>query len=161
LQGIIAYLWRRVQGLAGEDMSLPTVRKLRRESGDANAGYVLLPPKNWLEAEEKAASKKILFFSFKAEGNGLTLEPVFENPKVEQPHNSTPEVVEMMMREGTLLGPLREIRKGKSVYRVVKVPRSWVRSEELMRGRVMVALRIMPEPNRLIVEPVFGKRLGR
>jgi hypothetical protein len=140
-------------------MSLPTVRKLRRESGGADAGYVLLPPKNWLEAEEKAAGKKVLFFSFKTEGNGMILEPVFENPKVEQPRNSTPEVIEMMMRAGTLLGPLRDVRKGQTVYRLVKVPRSWVRSEEIMRGRRMVALRLTPEKSRLIVEPVFGERL--
>ncbi len=140
-------------------MSLPTVRKLRRESGGQDAGYVLLPPKNWLEAEEKAAGGKILFFSFKLEGNGMVLEPLFKNPPREQPRNSSPEEIEMMMREGTLLGRLRDLRKGQAVFRVVKVPRSWVRSEEIQRNRRMVALRLTPYPKRLMVEPIFGERL--
>jgi hypothetical protein len=148
-----------VCSLACGTMSLSTIRKLRRESGGQDAGYILLPPKNWLESEEKAAGGKILYFSFRLEGNGMVLEPVFEAPSMEQPRNSSPEEIEMMMRQGTLFGRLRDFRKGQAVFRVVKVPRSWVRSEEIQRNRRMIALRLTPYPNRLVVEPIFGERL--
>jgi hypothetical protein len=140
-------------------MSGTTIRKLRRISDGANdAGYILLPPKNWLDAIEKAENKKIVAFAVKAEGENFILTPEFEEPKIKKA-NANSDDVEQLMREGTLTVKLRDLPKGRIVYRVIKVPRAWVRAREGMRRRKLVALRVKEEPSCLLVAPVFGDKI--
>ncbi len=141
-------------------MSATTVRKLGRISdGAKDTSYFLMPPKYWLDAEEKKASKKIQQFAIKAEAYALVLNPVFDNSEVEQPRNSSPEQVMIMLKQGTLLSKLREIRKGNNVYRVVNIPRVWVRAREQGQNRKVTALSLTTEPTRILVEPIFGNKL--
>jgi hypothetical protein len=140
-------------------MSATTVRKLGRISDGANTSYFLMPPKFWLDSVEKTKGKKILHFSIMTEEETLILTPVFENPKVEPPRNSSPELIAQMLRQGKLLSKLREIRKGKNVYRIVNVPRSWIRTREQEHNRKVNALRFTTEQTSIRVEPVFGDKL--
>ncbi len=137
----------------------PTVRKLGRISDGAKASYFLAPPKHWLQATEKAAGKKILYFALKSEDESLILTPVFSEPRVEQPKNSSPDVVQQMLETGTLLAKLRDVCKGENVYRTMNLPRSWVRTMEQSRWRKMAALRTTAKQGFLLVEPVFGEKL--
>jgi hypothetical protein len=142
-------------------MSASTVRKLGRISDGAKTSYFFMPPKYWLDAVEKNAGKRILHFAVKAELAALVLTPLFEEPKVEPPKNSSPEQITGMLKQGTLLSKLRETRKGNNVYRIVNVPRTWVRAKEQQRWRKVTALRFTIEPTRLIIEPVFGDKLNQ
>jgi hypothetical protein len=140
-------------------MSGTTVRKLRRISDGVDTGYILLPPKNWLDAVEKAESKKIVAFTVRAMGEDLVLKPTFEEPKIKKVSGNSSEDVVQMMRQGNLTVKLRDFPKGRIVYRVVKVPRAWVRVREGMRRRKLAALSIKTEPDNLLVSPIFGDKL--
>jgi hypothetical protein len=138
------------------EMGETTVSKLRRVSdGVKIKGYFLLPPRNWLNAIEAKEGKKIWHFTVKAEGDTLLLNPAFTEPAVSAPRNSSPEAVTQMLKNGSLILKLREIHKGKHVYRIVNIPRSWVNTKEQMRKRTVAALRVTTRPESLIAEPVF------
>lgn len=140
-------------------MSNSTVRKLRREgNGSSDTGYYLMPPKIWLDAVEKKQGKKILGFTLKSEEEGLVLDPLFENPRVEPPRNGSPELVTLMLLQGTLIGKLREVRKGKNIYRIIYVPRAWVKGKEQVRNRKVIALSVTTKPASIFVAPVFAKK---
>ena len=140
-------------------VSVSTVRKLRRVSNGAkDTGYFVMPPRNWLDILEKKEGRRVLAFKIKSEGEGIILNPTFENPSTESSQNTLPEQVLLMLRQGTLVSKLREIRKGAHVYRIINVPRSWVRTREQRRNRKIVALRLTTEPASIIVEPVFGDK---
>ena len=128
-------------------MSAPTVRKLGRISDGAKTSYFLLPPRNWLDAIEKKAGKKILQFTVKTEAYALVLKPVFDQPGEEQPRNSSPEDVMLMLEQGILMSRLREIHKGKNVYRTVNIPRLWVREREAGTNRKLTALSVTAAAN--------------
>ncbi len=157
---MIGYLCRHTQNsLLWIKMSAPTVRKLGRISDGAKTSYFLLPPRNWLDMIEKNAGKKILQFAIKAEAYSLVLKPMFEQSEGEQPRNSTPEDVMLMLEQGTLMGKLREIKKGKTVYRTVNIPRMWVREREAGTNRKVSALSVIAQPTSLIIEPIFGEKI--
>ena len=138
-------------------MKSTTIRKLRRVSdGGKDTGYFLLPPQNWLDIVEKEEGKKILYFALRTDSYALVLIPIFENPKVEAPQNISPERVELMLKQGTLKSKLREIRKGKHVYRTVNIPRVWVHAEERKVKRKVIALSLTTESESLLVEPIFS-----
>ena len=140
-------------------MSGTTIRKLRQISeGGRDLGYFLPPPRNWLETVEKTEGKKILHFTFKSQDEGLVLNPAFEESTVYSSRNSSDDV-RQLLKKGNLKVALREIRKGRNVYRVVKVPRVWIRSQELQRYRKVVALSVTPESEYLVVKPVFGNKI--
>jgi len=137
-------------------MSNNTVRKLRRKGDSASkVGYYLMPPKNWLDTVEKEEGKKILCVSVRAEEDNLALNPMFENPLVEAPHNSSPKQLMEMLREGTVTSKLREIHKGGRVIRIINIPRAWVREKEWEHRRKVVSLRLTLQPRSMIVVPVF------
>jgi hypothetical protein len=81
---------------------------------------------------------------------------MFDNPQDEGPRNSSPEMVAQMLKEGTLIVKLREVRKGPHIYRTVNIPRVWVRAREKGVNRKVVALSLTTEPESLLVEPVFS-----
>jgi hypothetical protein len=138
-------------------MSSAKIRKLRRISdGEKDTSYFLLPPQNWLDAIEKKEGRKILCFSLKTQTYALVLTPMFDNPQDEGPRNSSPEMVAQMLKEGTLIVKLREVRKGPHIYRTVNIPRVWVRAREKGVNRKVVALSLTTEPESLLVEPVFS-----
>ena len=138
-------------------MSSTTVRKLRRVSdGAKDTGYFLLPPQNWLDAVEKREGKKVLYFTIRTQSYALVLNPLFEEPQEEASHNSSPETVMLMLKTGSLTGKLREVRKGNHVFRIVNVPRVWVRAEEKKVNRKVVALSLTTDPESILVEPVFS-----
>jgi hypothetical protein len=138
-------------------MSSTTIRKLRKVSdGSRDTGYYLLPPQNWLDTVEKKKGKKILCFSLRTQTYALILTPKFEEPETEGPRNSSPELVELMLKEGTLFSKLREIRRGKHLYRIVNVPRVWVRAREKGVNRKVIALSLTTETESVLVEPVFS-----
>ena len=140
-------------------MSNTTVRKLRREgNGSSDTGYYLMPPKIWLDAAEKKEGKKILGFTLKAEEDALVLNPMFENPRVEPPRNSSPELVTLMLRQGSLISKLREVHKGNNIYRIINVPRAWVRAKEQERNRKVIALSLTTQPTSIIVTPIFANK---
>ncbi len=137
-----------------------TVRKLRQMSvGTNDSGYFLLPPRGWMEAAEKKEGKRILHFAVKTQEDTLLLVPLFANAKVETQKNSSPETVLKILKQGTLTSKLREVHKGKNIYRIVKIPRAWVHAKERQRNRKMSALRVTANPLTLEVEPIFGDRL--
>jgi hypothetical protein len=141
-------------------MSATTVRKLGRISdGAKDTSYFLMPPKYWLDAEEKNAGKKILHFAIKSEAYALVLSPIFDSSQVEQPRNSTPEEIMLLLKQGTLYSKLRETRKGNNVYRIVNIPRVWVRAREQGQNRQVTALSLTTEPTRILVEPIFGNKM--
>jgi hypothetical protein len=123
------------------------------------SGYFLLPPLNWLEAVEKTEGRKIQSFMFEAEGEALVLNPVFEERKASAPKKGSSDDVSLMLKQGTLEVKLREIPKGRNVYRVVKVPRAWVHTQEMQRNRKMVALNVKTEHACLLVTAIFGDKL--
>ncbi len=134
-----------------------TIRKLRRVSdGGKDTGYYLLPPQNWLDTVEKKEGRKVLFFNLKTQTYALVLTPMFEEPKAESPRNSAPELVDLMLKEGTLISRLREVRRGNHVYRIVNVPRVWVRAREKGVNRRVIALSLTIRPESIVVEPVFS-----
>jgi hypothetical protein len=138
-------------------MSSTTIRKLRRISdGGKDTGYFLLPPQNWLDTIEKKEGKKVLYFSLRTQSYALVLTPIFEEPNSEAPRNSSPENVMLMLKQGNLFGKLREVRKGKHVYRIVNVPRVWVRAKEKEVNRKVIALSLTTDPESILVEPVFS-----
>jgi hypothetical protein len=140
-------------------MNSTTIRKLRRVSdGGKDTGYFLLPPQNWLETVEKREGKKVLYFTIRTQSYALVLTPIFEEPKTEAPRNSSPETVMLMLKEGSLMGKLREIRKGKHVFRIVNIPRVWVRAEEKKVNRKVIALSLTTDPENILVEPVFSDK---
>ena len=142
-------------------MSNTTVRKLRREgNGSSDTGYYLMPPKIWLDAVEKKQGKKILGFTLKSEEEGLVLAPMFENPRVEPPRNGSPELVTLMLLQGTLISKLREVHKGNNIYRIIYVPRVWVKGKEQERNRKVVALSVTTKPASIFVAPVFTNKPG-
>jgi len=142
-------------------MSSTTIRKLRRISdGGGDTGYFLLPPQNWLAAVEKPEGRKVLYFTLRTQTYALELTPKFEENKSEIPRNSSPEVMALMLKEGTLVSKLREVRKGNHVFRIVNIPRVWVRAREKGVNRKVVALSITTNPESLLVEPVFSGKLN-
>ena len=144
-------------------MSSTTIRKLRRVSdGVRDTGYFLVPPQNWLDTVEKKKGKRVLYFTLRTESYALVLSPMFEGPKVEAPRNSSPEIVALMLKQGSLICKLREVRRGSHVYRIVNVPRVWVRAKEKEVNRKVVALSLTAEPESILVEPIFsGKPMSR
>jgi hypothetical protein len=142
-------------------MSNTTIRKLRREgNGASDTGYYLLPPRIWLEAVEKKEGKKILGFTLKSEEEGLVLDPMFENPRVEPPRNGSPELVTLMLLQGTLISKLREVHKGNNIYRIIYVPRAWVKGKEQERNRKVIALSVTTKSASIFVAPVFANKPG-
>lgn len=142
-------------------MSSTTIRKLRRaNNNDRDTGYFLLPPQNWLDTIEKREDKKILYFAIRTQTYALVLTPKYEEPKEEAPRNSPPEEVALMLKQGILVSKLREVRKGKTVFRIVNIPRVWVRAREKAVNRKVAALSITTDPERLLVEPVFSRKLS-
>jgi len=138
---------------------MSTVRKLRRVGGSASKiGYYLMPSKNWLDAVEKEEGKKILSFTVQDEEHTLVLMPLFENPPVEAPHNSSPEQVIMMLRKGTLISKLREIHKGKHVSRIINIPRVWVREKEQWHKSKVIGLRLTVKSRSIIIIPIFAHK---
>jgi hypothetical protein len=138
---------------------MSTVRKLRRVGDSVNKlGYYLMPPKNWLDTVEKEAGKKILSFTVQDEEHTLVLSPLFENPKVEAPHNSSPEQVMMMLSEGTLISKLREIQKGKHISRIINIPRVWVRDKEQWHKSKVIGLRLTVKSRSIIVVPIYAHK---
>jgi hypothetical protein len=137
--------------------SQPTIRKLRKTGDGVNTGYVLLPPKNWLDATEQEAGKKILYFTLKSRAYALLLTPQFDEPNVPPPVNSSPESVLLMLKQGVLLVKLREVRRGRNVFRLVNLPRAWVREREQKVRRQVTALSVTVEPEGLLVEAVFAE----
>jgi hypothetical protein len=138
---------------------MSTVRKLRRIGGNVNKlGYYLMPPKNWIDTVEKEEGKKILGFTVQDEEHTLVLSPMFENPPVEAPHNSSPEQVMMMLKKGTLISKLREIHKGKHISRIINIPRVWVRDKEQWHKSKVIGLRLTVKPRRIIVVPIYANK---
>ena len=138
-------------------MSFTTIRKLRKVSdGGKDIGYYLLPPQNWLDTLEKKKGKKVLYFNLKTQAYALILTPKFEEPEAEGPRNSSPELVELMLKEGTLISKLRELRRGNHAYRIVNIPRVWVRAREKGVNRKVIALSLTTEPESILVEPIFS-----
>lgn len=138
---------------------MSTVRKLRRVGGSVNkVGYYLMPPKNWLDAVEKEEGKKILSFTVQDEEDTLVLSPLFENPQVEAPHNSSPEQVMMMLSKGTLICKLREIHKGKHISRIINIPRVWVRDKEQWHKSRVIGLRLTVKSRSIIVVPIYAHK---
>lgn len=143
-------------------MSGTTVRKLRRMGNGSNSeSYLLLPPLNWLDAVEKVQARKIQYFTVRTNGDALVLSPGFENPKVVASPNSSSDDVAQMLREGNLVVKLRNVPKGRNVYRVVHVPRVWVRAKERQHNRKVVALKLKIEPAYLEVTPIYGEKLKK
>jgi hypothetical protein len=142
-------------------MSETTIRKLRKISDGINVKtYFLMPPRNYLNDVEKKEGRKILYFAAKAEEDALVLKPVFVEPAVDVPQNSSPETVAQMLKQGNLMIKLREVPKGKNVYRIINVPRAWVKTEERQRNRIVAALRVTTRPDYIIAEPIFGSKLN-
>lgn len=138
---------------------MSTVRKLRRIGGSVNkVGYYLMPPKNWLDTVEKEEGKKILSFTVQDEEHTLVLNPLFENPQVEAPHNSSPEQVMMMLSKGTLISKLREIHKGKHISRIINIPRVWVRDKEQWHKSRVIGLRLTVKSRSIIVVPIYAHK---
>ncbi len=135
-----------------------TIRKLRQNIGK-ESGYFLLPPLNWLQEVEKAQGKKIQGFNFKSSGETLILSPIFEAPKASTSKQGLADDVLFMLKRGVLEVKLREIPKGRNVYRVVKVPRAWVHAQEMQRNRKMAALNVKTEQQCLMTTPIFGDKL--
>ena len=140
-------------------MSAPIVRKLGRISDGAKTSYFLMPPKFWLDSVERNEGRKILQLAIKAEAFALVMSPVFDQPEGDQPRNSSPEEVLSMLEEGTLVSKLREVRKGKNVYRIVNLPRVWIREREAGTNRKLTALSIITQSDCITVEPIFGEKL--
>jgi hypothetical protein len=115
-----------------------------------------MPPRNWLDTVEKEEGKKILSVTVKAEEDTLVLNPMFENPLVEAPHNSSPELLMVMLKEGTVISKLREIHKGGHLSRIINIPRAWVRAKEQNHKRKVIGLRLTLQPRSIIVVPVFA-----
>ncbi len=140
--------------------TFPTIRKLRRITVGANdSGYFVMPPRNWMDITEQKEGKKILHFALRTEGENLVLSPVFSTPKVESSRNASPNDVLTMLKDGSLTSKLREVHKGKNVYRVIKIPRVWVHAKEQYRRRRMSALRLTAQPETIVVEPIYGEKL--
>ncbi len=138
---------------------MSTVRKLRRVGDSVNKlGYYLMPPKNWLDTVEKEEGKKILSFAVQDEAHTLVLKPLFENPQVEAPHNSSPEQVMMMLKKGTLISKLREINKGKHISRIINIPRVWVRDKEQWHKSKVIRLHLTVKSRTIIVVPIFAHK---
>jgi hypothetical protein len=138
---------------------MSTVRKLRRVGDSVNkVGYYLMPPKNWLDTVEKEEGKKILSFTVQDEEHTLVLNPLFENPQVEAPHNSSPEQVMMMLSKGTLISKLREMHKGKHISRIINIPRVWVRDKEQWHKSRVIGLRLTVKSRSIIVVPIYAHK---
>ncbi|MCW4010085.1 MAG: hypothetical protein NWF05_05640 [Candidatus Bathyarchaeota archaeon] len=141
-------------------MSETTIRKLRKVTDGVNVkSYFFMPPLNWLNVVEKKEGKKILHFAVKAQDEVLVLNPVFVEPTVSGPKNTVPEKVTQMLKQGNLMVKLREVHKGRNIYRIINVPRSWVKAEEGQRNRAVVAVRVTTEPESITVTPIFGSKL--
>ncbi|MCW4019156.1 MAG: hypothetical protein NWF00_10860 [Candidatus Bathyarchaeota archaeon] len=139
-------------------MSGTTIRKLRQMTIGKDSGYFLLPPRNWLDAVESAENRKIKGFVLKSEGDALKLTPTFGEPKTASRKGASGNAAQLL-KQGSLTIKLREIPKGRNVYRVVKVPKAWVRTQEMQHYRKVTAVNVKTEPASIVITPIFGEKL--